>query len=195
MTKPTTIKIPFHDGEILAIIENDEVYVPIKPICEDIGLRWNGQLRLIKNNKILSSTMHVTCIVAKDNKSREMLCLPLTVLDGWLFKIPVERYSGDKKEKILKYQYECFRVLYEYFHEGGSINPQAASSQILALKAKIEFLDQFAPEGKCGEISEINGRPRTIKRRACYQAPPRKSCDKNNPNQLPLPGFSNEEQS
>lgn len=195
MTKPTTIKIPFHDEEIMAIVQNGEIDVPIKPICENIGLQWDGQHRLIKKHKILSSVMYVTYITGKDGKKYKMVCLPLKFIDGWLFRIPVERYSGDKKEKILKYQYECFRVLYEYFHEGGSINPQAASSQILALKAKIEFLDQFAPEGKCGEISEINGRPRTIKRRACYQAPPRKSCDKNNPNQQPLPGFSNEEQS
>ena len=49
-----------------------------------MGLAWNGQLELIKEDSVLSSTMHVTCIVAEDEKKRTMVCLPLQYLDGWL---------------------------------------------------------------------------------------------------------------
>lgn len=38
------------------------------PIVEAMGLAWNGQLELIKNDSVLSPTMHVTCIVAEDEK-------------------------------------------------------------------------------------------------------------------------------
>jgi hypothetical protein len=33
---------------------------------------------------------------------------------------------------------------------------------------------QFAPDGQYGEVSEINGRKRTIRRKGCWASPPRK---------------------
>jgi hypothetical protein len=51
-----------------------------------------------------------------DGKQYEMVCLPLDYLNGWLFKINANRYKGDdRREVIIRYQRECYRVLADHF--------------------------------------------------------------------------------
>ena len=54
---------------------------------------WNKQLELIKRDPVLYSTMTIMGIVAVDGKERDMVCLPLEYLNGWLFKVPASRYN------------------------------------------------------------------------------------------------------
>ncbi|SPY32484.1 phage antirepressor N-terminal domain-containing protein [Pasteurella canis] len=50
-------------------------------------------------------------IVAEDGRIREMLCMPLKKLNGWLFSINPEKVRSDLKEKVIQYQEECFEAL------------------------------------------------------------------------------------
>jgi hypothetical protein len=45
--------------------------------------------------------------VAGDEKEREMLCLPLKFVFGWLFTIETSRVNEDAQEAVIKYQLEC----------------------------------------------------------------------------------------
>ncbi len=44
-----------------------------------------------------------------------MACLPLEMLPGWLFGVNPSRVKYQFQEKIIRYQKECFRVLWEAF--------------------------------------------------------------------------------
>jgi hypothetical protein len=44
-----------------------------------------------------------------------MLCLPLDLLPGWLFGIQAERVKSELRDKIIRYQAECFQVLWHAF--------------------------------------------------------------------------------
>ena len=44
-----------------------------------------------------------------------MLCLPLDLIPGWLFGIPVGRVKEEIRPKLLRYQRECFRALWDAF--------------------------------------------------------------------------------
>lgn len=61
--------------------------VPIKPICEALGIDYASQFTKIKNDEDLSSTVVLSTIVATDGKEREMVCLPMEFIFGWLFTI------------------------------------------------------------------------------------------------------------
>lgn len=110
--------INFHGQEIITIEKDGKRYVAMKPICEGMGLNWRAQRELIERDPVLDSTRRVIRLVAQDGKNREMICLPLEYLNGWLFKIDAGRYAKkDRRRKIIiRYQKECYQVLYDYWH-------------------------------------------------------------------------------
>lgn len=121
-TQPTLSNAPlvthsmdFH-GDPVTVLERDgEHFVAMKPVCEHLGIDWEAQRQLIQRDPVLSSTACMIQAVGSDGKKREMLCLPLQYLNGWLFKLDVSRYDGPIREKLIRYQRECYQVLYEHF--------------------------------------------------------------------------------
>ena len=109
--------VQFHNQQIsiLNYNNNNKPYVAIKPICENIGLDWEAQRQRIKRNEILNSTAFMIKVVAKDGKNREVLCLPLGYLNGWLAGIELSRVNPEIKPILKQYQLECFDVLYNHF--------------------------------------------------------------------------------
>lgn len=105
--------------------EHGNILVAMKPICENIGLDWEAQRQRIQRDSVLNSSTCVIKAVAEDGKNREMLALPLEMLNGWLFGIDENRiYYPGTKDTIIKYKQECFNALYNYYHKGVAVNQQ-----------------------------------------------------------------------
>lgn len=121
------VTVEFHGQSIVAAIQDGKPYVAMKPICENIGLQWEAQQKRIQRHDVLKSTMSMMNMVAEDGKQREMLCLPLTMLNGWLFGVDVNRVKPALRPKLMVYQRECFEVLFQHFMpkptEGRPYNP------------------------------------------------------------------------
>ena len=50
-------EVDFYGDDIPAvIIEGDEVYVPVRPICQFLGVQWAAQSKRIKRDPILSES-------------------------------------------------------------------------------------------------------------------------------------------
>jgi hypothetical protein len=113
--------IQFYGDEILAArVADGTVYVPVRPICDLIGVNWAAQYQRIQRDPILSEVVSgvVVTPTPRDNKfanPQEMICLPLDFLNGWLFGMNANRVKSDIREKLLTYQRECYRVLAEAF--------------------------------------------------------------------------------
>lgn len=107
--------IKFNKQDIPVFFHNNKPYVAMKPICENIGLDWNGQFQRIKRDEVLNSTMCVIHMVAQDGKKREVVALPIGYLNGWLFGIDVNRVKPEIKSTLIKYKLECYDVLYNHF--------------------------------------------------------------------------------
>lgn len=107
--------VDFH-GKIIPTIQDDAAhFVGVKAVCENIGLSWNGQWERIQRNEVLKATVRVIRTVAEDGKAREIVCLPLEYLNGWLFGVDVSRIKREEvRERLIQYQRECFGVLYDY---------------------------------------------------------------------------------
>lgn len=114
-----TLVVPFNGQTLTAAIIDKTAHVALKPICENLGLQWHGQTERIKRHPVLNQVIRktrTTCL-GKDGKSYniQMLMLPIDYLNGWLFGVDVNRVKPDIKEKLIKYQRECFNVLAEHF--------------------------------------------------------------------------------
>ena len=107
--------ISFHGQTVPVFSHNNQHYVAMKPICENIGLEWNAQFRRIKRNEILNSAVAMMATPSNGGE-QQMICPPLDYLNGWLFGVDARRVKPEIRSRLLTYQRECFRVLNEYFN-------------------------------------------------------------------------------
>ncbi|WP_437125205.1 phage antirepressor N-terminal domain-containing protein [Gallibacterium salpingitidis] len=118
MSNQTQLQIiHFHNQSLVTFEQNGIHYTAMKPICENIGLDWEAQRQRIKRDDVLSSTMVIITIVAEDGKNREMICLPIQYLNGWLFGIDTNRVKPEIRGTLIKYKKECYQVLFDYWNK------------------------------------------------------------------------------
>jgi len=116
--EPTQIE--FYGDYLTAIFDGETVWVAVKPIIENLGLAWQPQHRKIIEDVVLSQVITEKVITSqgKDGKTYnvKMLCLPLEYINGLLFKINPNKIPNPQvREKVIRYQKECYKALYEYF--------------------------------------------------------------------------------
>lgn len=112
-------EVVFYDDEIIAVqVEDGTVYVPLRPICDLLGIQWSAQRRRINRDEILSEVAQIISVSVTDTlrtRDREMLCLPLDFVNGFLFGINAQRVNPEIKPKLLRYQRDCYQVLADAF--------------------------------------------------------------------------------
>jgi len=106
----------FENAKLQVVLEQSgKILVAMKPIADALELNWDTQRQHIMTDPVLNSVTVVTTATGADGKQYEMVCLPLDYLNDWLFKINANRYSGERREIIIRYQRECYRVLADHF--------------------------------------------------------------------------------
>lgn len=125
---------------------NDEQkLVPIKPICEALGISDRAQRAKIQEHPILSSVGMLSSLTGRDGKQYEMYSLPAKYILAWLLNINPNNVNDDAKEVLIKYQSECYDVIYDYFNGG----QQRIIEQI---KVEIELVEQLADYNQQKEV-------------------------------------------
>lgn len=123
----TLVTVDFHGQSLVAALIDGKPYVAMKPICENIGLQWEAQLKRIHRNHVLSTCMSMMDIqVPGDDQRRSHAFMPLDMLNGWLFGVDVNRVKDEIKPKIIRYQEECYRVLFQHFMPQQAAQPAPA---------------------------------------------------------------------
>jgi hypothetical protein len=110
----TTVAI-VNKQKIQVLVENGNEFVPIRPICDALGIDAKSQRDRIKRDQILSSTEVTMTSVGADGKNREMTVLPLRFVFGWLFTIDSNLGKEESRPIVLQYQLECYNALYDHF--------------------------------------------------------------------------------
>ncbi|MDY0513785.1 phage antirepressor N-terminal domain-containing protein [Pasteurella multocida] len=109
--------INFHNQPLSTFEHNGIYYVAMKPICENIGLNWDGQRQRIQRDEVLSQGTVI--ITAPTNSGdQQMLCLPIDYLNGWLFGIDVKRVKPEIRDLLITYKKECYKALSDYWMKG-----------------------------------------------------------------------------
>ncbi len=145
--------------------EESEVYVPLRTITEFLGLGWGSQFNRLQRDEVLKARVRMVTIHGADGRPREMVCLPLDLLPGWLFGITTSRVREDLAPKLRRYREECFRVLWrEYQSElmqrqqaqaQVPVVPRAPLAQVREMGLAIAQLaeQQMALEGRVEDIA------------------------------------------
>lgn len=122
-----TSYVPFNGQQIITAVAAGVTYVAMRQIVENIGIDWTGQSVKLRKMKDKFNCRDIS-MVAADGKLRKLLCLPLKKLNGWLFSINPEKVRADIRDKLIKYQEECFTVLHDYWTKGKAENPRKKTS-------------------------------------------------------------------
>jgi hypothetical protein len=109
-------------GALVRVGDEPQVYVPIRPICDYLGLSWSGQRERIMRDEVLAEALQFVRVTRTNISERRgdpnVLCLPLDLLPGWLFGVNTARVKAELREKIIRYRRECYRRLWDAFkHE------------------------------------------------------------------------------
>lgn len=115
--------------------ENNDFYVPVRPICDALTLNVSGQIQAVKRHRILSSVVCTIHTTGADGKSYDMICLPLEYVYGWLFSIDTNLVADERRELVEKYQLECYQALYNYFAGSMRRRVKENEAEIKALEA------------------------------------------------------------
>ena len=115
-------QVMFYEDQILAArVEGGEIYVPVRPICDVLGIGWSAQARKLRDDPVLAEVSRSVIIRSQSSgmsgkrDAYNMICLPLDYLNGWLFGINSRRVREDLRDSIIRYQRDCYRVLFEAF--------------------------------------------------------------------------------
>ena len=122
------VEVPFNGSIMIAQrFDDGEIYTALKPICENIGIDFNGQKQRLERTPW--ATMCVIHTVAADGKNRDMTAISRKTLIMWLATIDTNRVSNEQARKnVTVYQQEAAEALDQYFNEGGAIRVSDADS-------------------------------------------------------------------
>jgi hypothetical protein len=161
-------QVDFYGDTILAILIRMDgetlVVVPVRPICQILGITWSPQrLRINRDEVLKSCVIKLITQVPGDTQRREHLCLPIEYLHGWLFGITTSQVHEKHRERITLYRRECFRALSTAFQgdlalpapEAPAGSSSLAGVRDLALAVAQMAEQQMALEGRVDETHEL----------------------------------------
>ena len=108
--------IQFNRQSLVTFEQNGTHYTAMKPICENIGLCWDGQRQRIQRDEVLSEGA-VIITVPSNGGDQQMICLPIEYINGWLFSIDIKRCKPEIRETLIMYKKECYQALYNYWNK------------------------------------------------------------------------------
>lgn len=115
-------EIEFYGDKLHVVtMEDGSAGLIARRLVENLGLDWTNQARKLENPLFNCS---VIATVGADEKTREMIILPVSRVSAYLFSINVNRVREDLRDKLAHYQVECADVLYSYWAKGYAINPR-----------------------------------------------------------------------
>lgn len=124
---------------ITIVQEGSDIFVPIRPICDALGVDFSGQRRRIMSDPILGPTVDEKSTVGGDGKQRDMVCLPFEFVFGWLFTINPDKVKPEAAESVIRYKRECYHALFAHFVKRFR-HAQQCNEQEIALLSQISEL-------------------------------------------------------
>ena len=135
-------------GKEITLVDNNGVaYVAMREIVEGIGLSWGTQSIKLNENSKKFNCFHIET-VAQDGKNREMLCIPIKKLNGWLFSLNPNKVRADLKQRLEEYQEECFLALWDYWTEGIARRDEIKNKMIAWQEKKTAYKATSSQKGK-----------------------------------------------
>lgn len=161
------VEVPFNGSAMIAQKSDDgEICVALKPICENIGIAFNGQWERL--NRTPWATVRMIRTVGADGKQRGMMAVSRKTLTMWLATIDTSRLKDERaRRNVTVYQQEAAEALDRYFNEGGAIRTYDSDSDA-DIMARAVLVAQKTIERKNEQIQAQSDRIRELEPKALF---------------------------
>ena len=126
-------EVMFYEDEVVAVLVpaagHPEVFVPVRPLVERLGLSWSSQLQRLRNDAVLADQVRDVQVETAGGPQK-MPAIPLGYLQGWLFGINANRVKDEVRGRLIRYQRECYHVLAAAF-ESGELSTEPVEAELL----------------------------------------------------------------
>lgn len=132
------LPVTFNGDNLFIVNHGGEPYVPMRPVVEGMGLAWQPQHRKLMDEKERFCVTIMVTQMPGDDQRREVVCLPLRRLFGWLMTVSPNKVKPTLREKIIHYQRECDDVLWQYWSKQMELSSrQALGSFFMMVKDEL----------------------------------------------------------
>lgn len=96
--------------------------IALRSLVEILGLSWGSQYNRAVADPVIATSVFVTKTqMAGDTQAREVTALPVELVPLFLAKISVKRVRPELRDKLVRYQTECGKALYDYWFGGVAV--------------------------------------------------------------------------
>jgi hypothetical protein len=104
--------VDFYGTELVALRDQEgNIYVPLRRLCEAIGVDFRGQLTKVSNDPVMREQLQSAPVTLTDGRTYEMECLSLKYVRAWLFSINANRVKEEVRERLMQYQREVIEII------------------------------------------------------------------------------------
>lgn len=103
----------FHEDTLQTVSNGDLHGVTLGSLCKPFGLDPEAQRK--KLTRAEWATTFKLEAIAEDGKNREVVCLDVRSINGWLFTLQTKTLRADVRPKLIRYQRECADILADHF--------------------------------------------------------------------------------
>ena len=111
-------QVDFYGDELTAVRLDSDIYVSVRHLCDALGLDRASQARRMRRDEILVDGYKGGVMVTSPGGRQRTGMLRVDLVPFWLAKVDVSRVREEIKPKLIKYQKEVVKVLWEAFQEG-----------------------------------------------------------------------------
>lgn len=136
--------VDFLGYEIVLIEDDGNMYVPLKRICEILGIDHKGEMKKVQRVNTIWFHGKVLAVPLRDGKRRKMFCLPVKRMRSWMRGVNHTKVRPDMVERLFEWRDEFGTALDHLVNYGMFINARVPAEQLEA--ANREFLEKKMKE-------------------------------------------------
>lgn len=112
-------EVVFYEDELTAVRADDgQIYVSVRQMCNALGLDQRSQRRQMQNHDILSEG-YQRGVVSTPHRGRQQAgVLRVDLVPLWLSNIQAGKVKDEVRPKLLRFQREAAKALWEAFQDG-----------------------------------------------------------------------------
>src|SRR5688500_10904855 len=105
-------EVDFHGATLPAVRDpRGVIWVPLRRLCEAIGLAFHSQYTKAKEDRVLSRHIAMIELPGEHQRLQEMVCLDLSFVRGWLFGINANKVKPEVRDQLERYQEQIYEVI------------------------------------------------------------------------------------
>ena len=135
------------DDAIIAVrVQSGDIYVPLRSVCERLGIEPQAQTRRIRRDEVLAEGLRSVQVETKGGL-QTLLCLELEGVPLWLAGIEPGRVREELRERLRVYKRWVRRRVYEAFMAETGMTASSSSEVLTPSGDETSPLDQIEAFG------------------------------------------------